>query len=993
MLRFSLSAVILALVVQQSSGPPYSPQQALSLFRLEPGFRIELVASEPDIASPVAMDIDEDGRWYVVEMPGYPVDTSPSGKVKLLEDTNGDGRPDKTTLFADNLVLPTGIMRWKRGVLVTAAPDVLYLEDTNGDGRADIRKVVMTGFAFTNPQHTVNAPTYGLDNWIYLAHEGAAGALIYTDLFGDRGKPLTFPDRPDVAAVDPKNRSVRFRLDPHRIEVLSGRSQFGNTFDDFGRYFTSSNNDHIRHEVVAARYLERNPQLPVAAAMHSISDHGAAAKVFSITDRPQFELLTESGEFTSACSLTLYNGGAFPGEFGRSAFVAEPVHNLVHRDVLSPAGATFVASRGSKDREFLASTDAWFRPVNFYVGPDGALYVIDYYRARIEHPEWTASEFHKDPSQFSLGRDRGRIYRVVADTMPARSAPALSRATDAQLVDALSDANAWWRRTAQRLLVDRQSRDSVQRLQQLASEGASPLGRLHALWTLDGIGHLDAPLVMRALGDQDPGVRENALRLAEGLMDSDLVSAAVLARAVVEQDRRVQFQLLATLGGMNTPDGRKAQEQLLFTHLDDPWMQIAALSAGPDRPEAYLARALTPGSPARNRESDGHRAFFTLAASAVAGQQDAQVTTRVLESAASGGAGDAWWQAAVLDGLARGMRDVPSESLAPGRPRLVSLAEHASAAVRKGALALLARSGLGDGAAVTSAITRAVATATDATAAADRRADAVAFVTLAGAESRLDWLRSLVNPREPEGVQVAAVKALSTLRGEAVGDFVLSKWTTLTPATRSAAIDLLLADRPRQQLLVRALQQGTVQSWTMDFWQKRRLIMHRDEALRTAARALLEEHPEKRAALVNRYAASVERGGDRARGEQVYGRTCAACHKLGNGTTSDLGPDLATVRHRPPLALLVDILSPNQSIAQGYETYVIERVNGRSDAGTLAEQTPTTVTLRQAGQTTVIARRDIKQISMLPQSSMPSDLDKVISPDDMADLLAFLTRR
>ena len=343
-----LIILVLIALVQAPAGPPFAPESAKSTFRVEPGFRIELMTSEPDIASPVAMDIDEDGRWFVVEMPGYPLDTSPSGRIKLLEDTDGDGRPDKSTVFADQLVLPTGVMRWKRGVLVTAAPDLLYLEDTDGDGRADKRTVVVTGFAVTNPQHSVNGPTYALDNWIQLAYSGGGGALIFPELFGDRGKPLTFPGAPRCAGVDAKGRSVRVRLDPPRVEPRSSDSQYGNTFDAWGHYFTSENNDHIRHEVVAARYLERNPQLPVSAAAHKISDHGGAARVFPITANPQYELLTESGEFTSACSLTLYTGGLFPGEYARSSFVAEPVHNLVHRDVIEPSGATFVARRGSE---------------------------------------------------------------------------------------------------------------------------------------------------------------------------------------------------------------------------------------------------------------------------------------------------------------------------------------------------------------------------------------------------------------------------------------------------------------------------------------------------------------------------------------------------------------------------------------------------------------------------------------------------------------------
>jgi len=313
-----------ALAARQSSEPPYTPADSMRTFQLEPGFRIQVAASEPDIQSPVAMDIDEQGRWFVVEMPGYPLDVAPTGKVKLLEDTDGDGRPDRTSVFADNLVLPHGVMRWKRGILVAAAPDIIYFEDTDGDRRADVRRVVLTGFAFSNPQHTVNSPLYGLDNWIYLAHQGAAGATFYKELFGDRGKPLRFPERPDVAPVPPRDRTVRFRPDAWQVEPIAGESQFGHTFDAYGRYFGNDNSHHLWHEVIAARYLQRNPHLPVRAVMRDIPEHGAAARVFPITRRPNFELLTEAGEFTSASAPTAYLGGAWPGAFeGSMKFYGE----------------------------------------------------------------------------------------------------------------------------------------------------------------------------------------------------------------------------------------------------------------------------------------------------------------------------------------------------------------------------------------------------------------------------------------------------------------------------------------------------------------------------------------------------------------------------------------------------------------------------------------------------------------------------------------------
>jgi len=210
--------------------PPFTPADSIKTMQLEEGFRIELVAAEPDIVSPIAMDINENGRIFVVEMPGYPLDTRPTGRIKLLE-IGRDGRIARSTVFADGLVLPTGVMRWKRGILVTAPPDVLYFEDTNGDGKADRREVVLTGFAFSNPQHTVNTPIYGLDNWIYLAHEGPAEAIIFKETFGDRGSEIRFPGKPNAPTLRPARLAVRFRPDTLRLEPLSGRTQFRHAFD------------------------------------------------------------------------------------------------------------------------------------------------------------------------------------------------------------------------------------------------------------------------------------------------------------------------------------------------------------------------------------------------------------------------------------------------------------------------------------------------------------------------------------------------------------------------------------------------------------------------------------------------------------------------------------------------------------------------------------------------------------------------------------------
>ena len=486
---YLLSTLLLAICLSTcpSPAPPYSPQQALETFQIEDGFHIEIFATEPDIRDPVAMEIDEFGRIYVLESPGYPLDIETAGgKVKLLTDTDSDGLPDSATVFADGLTMPTGILRWKQGILVTDPPNVLYLEDSDNDGVADIRRIVLSGFAFTNPQHTVSTPLYGLDNWIYLSNEGYTTAKVFPDKFGDPGGEIHYPDRPGGPGLAMQRRSVRFRPDTFELEWLAGSSQYGQTFDAWGHLVQHSNSSHARHEVIASRYLERNPNLRLARPWHNMSDHGDAGSVYPITVNPRFELLTSAGQITSATGLTLYLGGGFPPGFENVSFIGEPAHNLVHADVWERAGSTFVARRAQPEHEFLASTDSWFRPANFYIGPDGALYLIDYYRRVIEHPEWTSAETYESEQLYD-GTDKGRIYRIVpTDGLPLARGIQLGAATGEELVQHLDHPNLWWRRNAQRLLIDRHSEraepsGTSQFLSQIITESQSAAARVHAL--------------------------------------------------------------------------------------------------------------------------------------------------------------------------------------------------------------------------------------------------------------------------------------------------------------------------------------------------------------------------------------------------------------------------------------------------------------------------------------------------------------------------------
>ena len=996
--QFLFVLLTLAAGCKQTASLRTDPAEpALSTFALAPGFQIELVAKEPLVADPVAMEIDEYGRLYVVEMHGYPLDKSGTGKVKLLTDTNGDGQMDQSSVFAEGLMLPTGIMRWKKGVLVTDPPHVLYLEDSDGDGKADVREVMLTGFAVSNPQHNVNNPVLGLDNWIYLGHEEAVTAQVYKEEFGDRGGDIHYPARPAGPRLpdNASGRSVRFRPDQFALETTSAKTQFGHTFDTWGRHLLVSNANHIYHEVLAAPYLQRAPDLLVSNASQSISDHGTAAEVFPITTNPEHQLLTDVGVFTSASGITFYGGGLFPQTFDSVTFVAEPVSNLVHADWIREKGATFAASRVYPEKEFLASTDAWFRPVNMYVGPDGALYVVDYYRQIIEHPEWMAEEVVKSGALYN-GTDKGRIYRITpTGTKPATwpNSLRLGDATNEQLVEKLADPNSWWRRNAQRLLLDRQPKDISAALERMAANSGSPEGRLHALWTLEGLNQLRPELIRQALQDPVPEIRENAVKLAEGRLASSPALAEALVGLQDDPNAKVRFQLLSTLGFVNTPEAARARENILFRDVEDPWVQIAALSAVDVRQSGLLESVLQ-----RFRPEVQAYSLLVERLSAMAGASDppSRLQPLIRKAVQPGQDGQAGWQAPLLNGLAEGLKNKkasPGAWQAEQKLLLHTAFQHSASPVRQASLNLLKVIGLPASKETNAALARAAAVAADRGSSPEKRTEAIAFLALSDPAPHADLLKKVLAAAEPLPVQLAALRTLSALPDQTVSRFVVERWPALTPELRDAALNTFLVSEDRVRLLLDALEEGKIDPASIGWRRSVRLMNYANEALRNRSRELLAQKEEERQEVVKQYHPALSLAGEIENGKLVYQKNCAVCHQMGGAGGVAFGPDLGTIRNRRPESIMADILAPNLSIADGHDLWLVELKSGESLQGIIATETPTALTLRNyAGQESTIARQDIESLKALGMSAMPTGLEKGISQQDMADLLAFLKK-
>ena len=561
--RLSLSATALLAASILAAEPPFDlprtpptpPDAALATITLRGGFHVELMAAEPLVVDPVAMAFDENGRLYVVEMRDYSERRDEKlGRVKLLEDTDGDGRFDRATVFAEGLPWPTGIACWDGGVFVLASPELLYFKDMDGDGKADVHQLVFTGFGNLveklNVQQLPNSLTWGPDQRIHGALGGNAGAV---QNFAHYGSPM----------IELRGRD--FSFDPRAMDLRaeSGGGQWGMTFDDTGRKFVCANSRHLMQVMYEDRIAARVTDSPLPAPALDIAADGPQAEVFRRSPEEPWRVLRtkwrvsgavrgpiegggrSSGYFTGACGVTVYRGDAWPAEFRGDVFVADCGSNLIHRKKLTgDLVRRGTRAAGEEHSEFLASTDNWFRPVAFANAPDGNLWFADMVREVIEHP-WSLPEPLKY-LDLNSGNDRGRIYRIVADGSPARPAPRLGKATTAELVATLAHANGWHRDTAARLLHQRQDKSAVPALITLAEKADAPASRLIALQVLRGLGALDDATLARSLRDADADVRAGAVRLC--------AKADLIAPLADDPSPRVRNEVAWTLIALAPPD-------------------------------------------------------------------------------------------------------------------------------------------------------------------------------------------------------------------------------------------------------------------------------------------------------------------------------------------------------------------------------------------------------------------------------------------------------
>ena len=848
------------------AGPPAkTPDEEKKTFQIAPGFQIDLVACEPQVIDPVAMAFDEAGRLYVAELRGYPNGgvgrgNIRSGIVKLLEDRDGDGFYETSTVFADGLGLPTSVMPYKKGLLIAVAPDLIFCEDRDGDGKAEIRRTLYTGFGVDNIQQLLNGLQWGLDNWIY----GCAGS---------NGGSIQSVEKPDTPPVVLRNRGIRFHPDvPGSLEATSGGGQYALAADDWGHWFTNTNSQHLRQIVLPDHYLKRNPYLAVPAVTLDIPDHGDACQVFRISpfeawriertrrrkDDPAMRArlpateLVPGGFITSACSPVIYTADAFPPEYQGNSFICDPANNLIHRDRLEPNDAVFKAVRADANKEFLASTDNWFRPVCLTIGPDGALYVADFYREVIETPISLPDDIKKQLNLESRGR--GRIWRISKQGHRPGPAPNLRKLPMQELVAALERPNPWWRFTAQRLLVEKPSVESTPYLHRLLEPNSLPQSRAHALWTLQALDAprpnlpgkraIDSMLVDRALADQHPGVREQALILAEPMATNLQARMVALAH---DPDPMVRFQAAFSLGAAPGKEATRALIEILERDRADAWTVTAILSSARGRELDLLSHVATSPNWKTNASREVLDIYKRLA-SLIAARGDESDLASCLRLLADNGVHVEAWQSAILEGLGEGLtRSGKSLNKWWKNPP----------------------AGLGTGLeAIRQLMREAARTAVDQKSTVEQRQAASRLLAFGEFVQVRETLSALLQPTEPLPLQLTAIRALSSQEDREVAGILLRVWSSSGPAVRREIIEAQFARKDRLATLLQAMEEGRIRPADLEPSRREQLKRHADSTIRSRADKLFKATPSSdRLKVVDAYRSALAMESDNGRGK------------------------------------------------------------------------------------------------------------------------------
>ena len=1001
---------------------PLTPEESRKHVVRPVGFRVELFAAEPLLAAkPLALAFDADGSLFVAESVDYPNDLVEPGqgvgrdRIVRLSDTDGDSRADRRDVFAEGLSIPTSMLAHDRGLIVAQPPHALFLQDTDGDGTADRRKVLFSGWGVADTHAGPNSLAWGLDGWVY----GMVGYAGFNGTVG--GEPLRFGAG-----------FFRFLPDGSRLEFLrsTNNNSWGLGFSEEGLLFGSTaNGNPSEHMPLPNRVYERvrgwnaptlqgiagSPKMELA-----VTPDGTAAPIRQVDHH---------GRFTAAAGHRLYTARAWPREYwNRAAFVCEPTGHLVATFLLDPRGAAFTSRMAWS---LLASDDEWTAPIQAEVGPDGQLWVIDWYNYIVQHnPTPAGFEKGRRDAYVTPLRDKthGRIWRVVHDPEGRRPSSSLSPAplppadsSPEGLVARLADDNLFWRERAQRWLVERAAgrsdvgHDAVPALVALVGDPSTDAigmnaAAIHAIWTLRQLGAINGPradaaavaAVQSAVRHPSAGVRMNAVKaLPRNDASLDRLAAAGVAG---DESPLVRLALLEALGEWpSSPQAAAVVIGLLDDPrtLADPALADAATSAAAVHAADVLPAVLAAAAGAATVDPKRLVLIERVAGHVARGGAASAVSAvllRLVRPDARGGDVPVVAAAAAIAGISRGWPKGNGRISPEAERALAPLADRLPAAAQAQLVTLARQAGSrglddrveGIGLALLDLVDRAEATDGERAAAAERLVRLLP-ADLPTVERLLSRTGSQAGPELSAGLVRAA--GLSAAPGAAAA--VIDRLGSFTPQVRESAVRTILSNRDWAMLLVVRLEEGAVSVGDIPIAERARLANHPDQSVRDRAKKVLAAGGglpnADRQRVIDEILPVVLRGGDAARGRAIFKKQCGTCHVHG-GEGGRVGPDLTGMAKHPPQELLIHILDPNRSVEGNYRAWMASLADGRVLTGLLAGESRTAIELVDAqGVRTTIQRNEIDELVPSSNSLMPVGFEKQIPAESFADLLAFLS--
>jgi putative heme-binding domain-containing protein len=949
--------------------PPLSPAEAMKKMTLPEGFKVELVASEPDIINPVAMTIDERGRFWITESLEYPRHDAGPGKdrIKVLESTKGDGHIDKITVFADGLNIPSGIAVGHGGVWVCNSPDILFMRDTHGTGHADTREVVVTGFGRYDTHELPNSLTWGPDGYLY-----GLNGVFNEAVIKQHGKEFRFT-------------CAMYRINPRTREFevfCEGTSNpWGIAWDAHGSAFVSACVvDHLWHLTETGYYQRQGgPYPPFTWILPSI--------------------VHERHQKAAYCGLLYMDTDAFPEKY-RDKLIMGNIHgNCLNVDSLIRNGSTYTASN---EPDFLTANDAWFMPVSQKIGPDGCLYVLDWY-----DQYHCYQDAQRDPN--GIDRRRGRLYRISYKGTPRAGKIDLGKETDTQLVERLKSPNIFYRETAQRILAERNSAEARPLLEKLVLDKNAPhKARMHALWSLVGAGSLDERFHLGLFKNDDDDLRAWAVRAAGNMKELEPIVACTIAdSATADRSPDVVLQAAIALGkhiqrvDHYNPIGRLV-ETLAYAGRDPLIPAIVWQNLGPtfDANADEVIRAIEElNKDNAFRKAPAMAEFMPRLIERLIGRAnpDISAVANLLKVVAEADHLNVQASQRCLVLLAQKVqnRELTGARLDELKLKLEPVLKPIIAAPDSPLFLDAALLGASWKDSVSIEAIRKTLAATDQPA--ERRLQALAALLAARDYPVLDAVAAIFaeRKRNPAALRAAILGALGRADDRRVGEIVLKVYPNLELELQPKAIELITQRPEWAKPLLEAIGRQEVPANALNVNQVQKLLASRDKdlvALVTAkwGSVRTERNPQREQVVADVRKLLQQKHGDAKQGEAVFKRVCAQCHKI-YGEGQDVGPDI-TVNGRGSFdQLLSNVLDPSLIVGAGYQARLVITNDGRTLTGLLVEDNLQRIVLKeQGGKLDTIPRTEVDSVTVSKLSLMPEGLEKQLTEKELIDVFEFL---